>query len=74
MAIHYILGCGGPRRVTEIILLTDLTKILQQLEPEEFSLPHDITAKFRRRLLDESKTDVSVELQGCLQFFSELKK
>ncbi|KAM3716404.1 Protein sumv-2 [Dirofilaria immitis] len=54
----------GPRRVTETVHLSDLTKILCKLKAGEFSLPHGFTLKYKKRFADESKSEtVSVNLQ-----------
>ncbi|KAL3986008.1 hypothetical protein ACH3XW_41010 [Acanthocheilonema viteae] len=54
----------GPRRITETIHLSDLTKILRKLKAGEFSLPCGFTLKYRKRFADESKSEtLSISLQ-----------
>ncbi|OZC05864.1 hypothetical protein X798_07160, partial [Onchocerca flexuosa] len=55
----------GPRRVTETVHLSDLTKILCKLKAGEFSLPSGFTLKYRKRFADEPKSEtMSVNLQA----------
>ncbi|VDO43100.1 unnamed protein product, partial [Onchocerca flexuosa] len=54
----------GPRRVTETVHLSDLTKILCKLKAGEFSLPSGFTLKYRKRFADEPKSEtMSLNLQ-----------
>ncbi|EJD73905.1 hypothetical protein LOAG_18707 [Loa loa] len=56
----------GPRRITETVHLSDLTKILCKVKVGEFSLPSGFTLKYRKRFMDESKSEtISVNLQGA---------
>ncbi|MCP9257058.1 DB module [Dirofilaria immitis] len=65
----------GPRRVTETVHLSDLTKILCKLKAGEFSLPHGFTLKYKKRFADESKSEtVSVNLQLLLPNFKIVMK
>uniref|UniRef100_A0AAF5PT77 Bm4368 n=2 Tax=Wuchereria bancrofti TaxID=6293 RepID=A0AAF5PT77_WUCBA len=53
----------GPRRITETVHLSDLTKILCKVKAREFSLPFGFTLKYRKRFVDESKSEtVSLNL------------
>ncbi|VDN90986.1 unnamed protein product [Brugia pahangi] len=53
----------GPRRITETVHLSDLTKILCKVKAREFSLPFGFTLKYKKRFADESKSEtVSLNL------------
>lgn len=65
LVISLYLVLIGPRRITETINLSDLTKILSKLKAGEFSLPSGFTLKYRKRFADESKSETfSVNFQG----------
>uniref|UniRef100_A0A915PQM1 Bm4368 n=1 Tax=Setaria digitata TaxID=48799 RepID=A0A915PQM1_9BILA len=49
----------GPRRVTETIRLSDLTKILCSMKIGEFSLPLGFTLKYKKRFVGELNPDTA---------------